>query len=311
MANDYAQLARRISGYTTKCLLTVMVVIAGVAFGRQVLQWWSAPGADCEAFMSDLPAADGLGDPSRLHVLQFGDQPWSLRRQSISGDRQAAAAALRQCCREVVRHGHPPDDEPAEAEREFIEQLAGVDPVEHEPGLWQLHELKESFPIVVGLRSVDRPADTPGANLAGVEARVVTWGLAIPAGPDAWSLCTFQMEPIDGAVKGHMLDVEPPTGCTRTLSIRVAGGGGLMGFGGEADAQSAAAFYDRYFARHNWKAARQWRCSASSWHARFTAPGAAPAASVDVHFGPDTGGRLVGLLMITPGTNDPTENDDT
>ncbi|HUT08892.1 MAG TPA: hypothetical protein VMY42_00205 [Thermoguttaceae bacterium] len=311
MATDYAQLAKRISGYTTKCLLTVMVVIVGLGFGRQVLQWWSAPGADSEAVTSNLPWTDGLGDPSRLHVLQFGDQAWSLRRQSITGDRQAAAAALKESCREVVRQGHLPKDEPGEAEREFIEELAARDPIEQEPGTWQLYELKESFPMMVGVRPADAPADAqPGGNLAVAEPRVVTWGLAIPAGPDAWNLCTFQSEPVYSSGTYGIAEVELPAGCAKTVSIRVSGGGGLIGFAGEVDAKTSAEFYDRWFAQHNWKAARRWQRSTSAWHARFTAPGPAPAASVDVHFGPDAGGRLVGLLMITPPAGAPTENDD-
>jgi len=311
MATDYAQLARRISDYTTKCLLTVMVLIVGLAFGRQVLKWWSAPGPDADAVTPELRSTDGLGDPSRLHVLRFGDQAWSLRRQAISGNRQAAVAALKASCREVVQQGHAPRDEPGKAERELTEGLAARDPVDQEPGVWRLYELKESFPMVVGVRSAGAPAiGRPGVNLAVAESRVVTWGLAIPAGSDVWSVCTFQPEPVDSVMVDSIAEFEIPPQCKRTVSIRVTDGGGLIGFAGEVDARSLAEFYDRWFARHNWEAVDRWQRSASAWHARFTAPGPAPAASVDVHFGPDAGGRVVGLLMITSPANAPTENDD-
>ena len=76
--SGFVRLARRISAWTTNGLLTVIILVAGLGFGRQVLHWWAADTRAKTA--SGTPSAgDGLGDPSQPHVLQFGDQPWSLR----------------------------------------------------------------------------------------------------------------------------------------------------------------------------------------------------------------------------------------
>ena len=42
----FAGLAKRISAWTTRGLLTLMVLVAGLGFGRQVLKWWAADAAD-------------------------------------------------------------------------------------------------------------------------------------------------------------------------------------------------------------------------------------------------------------------------
>lgn len=301
MAPDYAQLAKRISSYTSKCLLTAIVLVAGLGFGRQVLRWWAADESDSSAAYPPAQVPDGLGDPSQLHVMQFGGQPWSLRRQSISGDKRAASAALRASCRGVVREGRLPDDKPGGAENELLDGLVERDPVEREPGRWRLYELDEAFPMVIGTRPTAPPAEgSARKNLVGAGSRVVTWGLAVPAGPDTWTLCTFQPEPPAGGGVFDLPEIPSPPECTRTLSLRVAGGTGIVAFEGPRHAETWTDFYDRWFAGHNWKAVGRWRRSGSAWHSRYTAPGEDPAASVDVHFGADGRGRFTGVLMITP-----------
>jgi len=109
MATDYAQIAKRISTCTTNCLLTAVVLVAGPGLGRQILAWWKADDGGPNAASSLAGLSDGLGDPSRMHILQFGDQPWSLRRQTIFGDERSATMALRASCRDVIRQARLPE----------------------------------------------------------------------------------------------------------------------------------------------------------------------------------------------------------
>ena len=50
-----------------------------------------------------LLPADALGDPSQPHLIQFGDGGWSMRRQTIQGDKQRAIERLRAACREALQ----------------------------------------------------------------------------------------------------------------------------------------------------------------------------------------------------------------
>ena len=71
---SFATLARRISAWTTRGLLTLMVLVAGFGLGRQVLRWWADDAAP--ASPKSMPAAgDSLGDPAKPHTVEFGDRP--------------------------------------------------------------------------------------------------------------------------------------------------------------------------------------------------------------------------------------------
>lgn len=306
---DFAKLAGRISAVTTKCLLSALVLVAGLGFGRQVLRWWDSDGQGPAAVSQPGQTAAALGDPARLHVIQFADQAWSLRRQAISGSKEAAATALRARCRQMLRRTRLPEDNPQQAEIDFLCRLATCRPVEQQEGKWQLYQLDEAFPIVVGTqatRGEGRGARVEGSNpypLSPTPYRVVTWGLAVPGAPDAWTLYTFQPEsPSDGRFDA-LSQIPLPPECRRILSVRVVGGGVIVAFEGPRQAKITTDFYDRWFARHDWKAARKWRQSGSGWYARYTAPEQQPAVSAEVRFNADLRGRCRGLLVILPSSS--------
>jgi hypothetical protein len=298
---SFADLAKRMSAWTTRGLLTAIILVAGLGLGRQVLKWWAADSADPKATDDQPPAADGLGDPARPHIVRFGNQPWSLRRELVSGSKQAAADALRADCRKIAQQVGVLAGLPQRDEKEFLEYLATCAPVEQEAGLWRIFQLDQGFPMVVGVReSAEQAPPKTGAELARTAPRVVTWGLAVPAGPDAWALYTFQSEPRSGQSFPDLPDVPLPPGCQQTLSMRVVGGGAMIGFEGPNEPDSWTRFYGRWFAGNGWEAVGQWQHADSAWYGRYTATGQGPAATVDVRFAPDGRGRLTGLLIVSP-----------
>ena len=52
----FAALAKRISSWTTNSLLTLLVLVAGLGFGRQVLKWWRADASPPAGRASFRPA---------------------------------------------------------------------------------------------------------------------------------------------------------------------------------------------------------------------------------------------------------------
>ncbi len=94
------RLARRISAWTTNSLLTLMLVVIALGFGREVLHWWHDEGT-LPAAAPAMPA-DRLGDAAAPHVLEFGDQAWSIRRQEFSGPPGDVPAALQAACRAAI-----------------------------------------------------------------------------------------------------------------------------------------------------------------------------------------------------------------
>ena len=141
-SHDFAALAKRISAWTTNSLLTLIVLVAGLGFGRQTLKWWAADASPSSVVA--LPT-DSPDDLAQLHTLQFGDNSWSLRRRLVAGDKNKAVEQLRTACREVLVTGASADKPPTGEDR-FLAFLAGSTPVDQEPGKWRLYELQETFP---------------------------------------------------------------------------------------------------------------------------------------------------------------------
>ncbi len=234
---SFGLLARRISAWTTNGLLTVIILVVGLVFGRQVLRWWAADAPRSNAASATPRIGQGLGDPSQPHVLQFGNQPWSLREQVIGGDRQAAAAALLADCRRFLQSAPAPagaagSDRAARARNaEVLATLRQLKPTEEERGKWRLYQLPNDLPMVAGVRQ--DAAATQGraaSKLAEGTPAVVIWGLAIPRARQAWTLYTFQPESDAGQPNSGLASIPIPPGSCRIMAMQVAEGGGLPPF---------------------------------------------------------------------------------
>ena len=182
---SFATLAARISSWTIKGVLTALVLVAGLGFGRQVLRWWSADRRQSSAASATPWADDGLGDPAQPHVLRFGNQGQSLRRQTISGDQAAARAALLDGCRRLLQSepagGAAADRAAGKADRALLEALRRLRPTAEEPGKWRLYDLPGSLPLVVGIREGKAAGHSDAqAQLAEPTPGAVICGLAIP-----------------------------------------------------------------------------------------------------------------------------------
>jgi hypothetical protein len=303
--SDFGQLAKRITTWTTNCLLTAIVVVAGVGFGRQVLIWWSADPAANDADRDRVIKVDaGSADAGGLYNLQFGDQSWSFGRQAIQGDQAAAAKSLRSMCRLSGQNAQSPALPPQKEELELLESLSKREPLDREAGKWAIFQLNEAFPLMVVLRdATDNEGRKSGTNLAKGGPRVVTWGLAMPAGPDMWAVYTFHAEPSSRQPFGGLPDVPIPPGCQRTLAMQAAGGEAMIGFEGPYEPENCIRSFEQWFDRNGWKAVARWNRSGSSWSARYVSNGPDNAEiTADVQFAADQRQRLAGLLIVYPNT---------
>jgi hypothetical protein len=306
--SGFALLARRISSWTSKGILTGIVLVAGLVFGRQVLYWWGEDQVSIEPPSQTAAALDALGDETVEHILQFGDQPWSMHRQVITGDVKAAVAVLRKTCRRVTPSGGVSEGPPGRQEQALLKSLTRREPVEQAAGKWAVYQLDDAVPMVVGVRQIPAASRlSGGGNVVGNDLRVVSWGFGVPAESRAWTLYTFVSAPptSGGGERGPAVPLPP--GCTRTMSMRVAGGGGIVAFGGPRLPDAWMAFYDGYFRKRGWKPDGRWQKRGDRWSGRFCEGPAPNAGAVDVQFGPDDRGGMTGLLMITAGAVQPKE----
>jgi hypothetical protein len=287
-----------------------VILVAGLVFGREVLRWWGADSTTAPQSAQAVVAGEGLGNPAEPHWLQFGDQSWSFTRQVASGSAKEVAATLRANCRQATRAAAAPVDPPGPAEQDFLRSLAGRRPVEEQPGRWQLYELDGAFPMVAGVLGNEysvlstRPLH-PGSPQASVRPphfarRVVTWGLAVPQGDNAWTVYGFHRAPPPGAATGYVSEVALPPGASRTLTIGDGRGGAMLSFRGPAEVETWKQFFDSWLADRGWRAVGNWRQYGLNWHLHSEKDRAGSGCSIDIHFGPDGRGGQTGLVIVGP-----------
>ncbi len=180
-AGSFGRLARRITGWSANLLATALVLVAGLAVGRQVLVWWyeSPPEPLAAASNADLPP----GMPGELRLWTTRG-PMSLAR--VAGDRGAAIAAMRAACKSLEsapeRHrgrslqGDAIAQPLGPGEQRFLEKLAKMTPVEQTKEL-DLFVPPGEVTMVVAVRR-DQP-------------RIAAWSFALEAEPARWSCYTF------------------------------------------------------------------------------------------------------------------------
>ncbi len=296
------RLARRISAWTTNGLITVMLVVIALGFGRVVLHWWH----DEAPVPAAAPlAADDFQSDGAPHVLKVGDQPWAIKRQEFSGRLRDVSAALQTACRAALSVSRPRGSSPDAAEQLLLQRLAAERPVAEEPGQWRLYRWGDDHPIFLGTRAVVdavakgkqegigvhldqdqigpmrpigpigpmsptsliRDDAKPGTNLDKTPYRVVVWGIAIPSAADGWTLYLFQSQGAAGSQSPPGVAIPLPPAGRRLMAIR-ADGGAVIAFA-LGDCDTARRFYERWFADYGWIVAQDWQQIGSGWQARF------------------------------------------
>lgn len=260
--------ARTLARWATNLFASGLVVIAGLAGGREVLLWWRTP-PPASVGEADLVGAvepnwnysDGFFD------VRFGDAPLTLRRQTVAGDARVALEQLRRhtadLARQTLEAGVASElAGPARAETELERRLVDETPAAGEPGKWALHEWLAPLPrnVVVALPS----------------GRVVAWGLAFPAtdAPSqepAWTLFAWTAEPgsdAQGANDPRWI-VPRPAGATRGLSLRGASGDTLETFATRGDVGRLEVHYDEWSRGAGAVYESSWRTVGTMRTARF------------------------------------------
>ncbi len=299
----FAALAGRISRWTSRVLLSAVVVAAGVGFARQVLQWWRD---DAAASAPPSFPAPGVGDPWATHEVIVGEQPWSIVRQAFEGDAEAAVDALLAACRTAAGETDGgPLPPPGPEERDLLARLAAGEPDAHAPGGVSLYSLPDGFPMVVGTRPGDQggPAGV-GAQPPDRDPRIAAWGIAVPATPTNWSLYTFRPNTTtgDGSAQpaGNRAAADGPApplppGCRRLMEVRAVDGGRSIVFVGPAPPGEWKEFYDGWAVEAGLQRQGGWRPSRGAWYATYRSALPGGGAVVDFHLDQ---GR--GLILVAP-----------
>jgi hypothetical protein len=293
------RVARQISTWTTNCLLTGILIVVSLGFGRQVMVWWSVPEAAATSAANVAPPGLALNDALQGQLIRFGNQKWSIRRKAVAGRDEDAARALLAECRERIPQAAAPTDPPDAAEQGLLARLAREKPAAESPGQWQLYAWEKGCPMAVGVRQfAPASGSVSGKTLAERGHRVVIWGVAAPAAAvDRWTLWLFHPDGGGNSSVGGLPSPPIPPECQRILSVQADRGQSLVVFSGSEPLGRYEDFYRGWFAQQGWKAAADHPSAGAGRHLQYVARGRNPAVAADVHLSVDAGGRCTGWLM--------------
>ena len=288
---NFTMPSKRISAWTTNCLLTFSVLAAGLGFGRQMLKMQAMESSPHLAIT--IPQIDD----SFFHNVQFGNHAWSLCRSTVAGDKGMATNHLRMTCRNILCIAiadttASPQQILPKNEKQFMDELMDRTPIDQEPGKWRLYEISESLPMIVGLTRMRLPATS---NESRYEYRITIWGIAMPMQQLQWTLNIFQSNMASGERNSRWNDVPMPPGSRKILSLSEAKGGGIVSLRGSGRAAEWKRFYTDWFTRRGFSSTG-WYSTGDSWYAEFSGLN---DDSIHIRFGPDNRGGLSGLLMIS------------
>ncbi|NLE40095.1 MAG: hypothetical protein GX621_18925 [Pirellulaceae bacterium] len=304
--------ARRMAAWTSRGILTAVVLVVGLSFGRQVVRWWAE---DEAVSASGRSAGDAIGmfDPSAEPLsVQFGGQSTTIAVRTVHGTPAEATAALRSLAEERLPEAAWPDRPVGDRERDLLAKLTQETPTAQEPGRWRLYALADEFPMVVGVVDAPRPPSRHPAQVGeGMTpeepptkgGRIGLWGFGFPSSSGGWTLYTFlsgEDRPDEVAAEAIPL----PPGVEPTLSVGAGKEVQLAAFSGLVELGPCRGFFDRWFAENGWTTDDGWRESAGGIHATFRREDAAGGRAAgnrlaDVHLARDAEqGRVRGLVTI-------------
>ena len=120
-ATGLGELARRCRRRTTDLLAIGLLLVVGLAVGRQLTAWWNEPELES---ISDPLSVTGSGaawtDPD---AMQLGELGQTIYRRRVTGDRQAAWSALEASTRITAGQAGWPESEADPSERQLLEVL--------------------------------------------------------------------------------------------------------------------------------------------------------------------------------------------
>jgi hypothetical protein len=284
-------LARRITSRTTDLLAIAIVLIGGLAIGRQTLIWWGQEPPTIGA----APAADFASDWGLDGVpvaLEFGDLRGRLLRQAIEGDVEDARHAGLEQCLQLVNRSALPSVSANAPERRILELLVSQKPILEQAGDWRLYAVEGGLTMLVGVRNTpEEPATGAKSEDERARERVVCWSFAVPVGQNLWSVYTFAAA---DAPDARPLCAAPlPSGARRILSLDEADRGSFLAFEGEGPPDEWAREYQQWFETQGWTLVTPWQ-TGELWGATWRAP--EQNAIVEVRFHRAQGRRWSGIV---------------
>ena len=299
-------LAARWGNWAANLLVSGVLVVVGLVFGREVLQWWyvDSPSPPGRIRSGDSPTPSMMESDAEF---QFGDWPLVFRHGVAAADLPAALEQLKQECARTALDASSAGAPPGPAESRLLAELAPETADLELPGGGRLYLRTRPLPMAVAVNG----------GRAGRERRVLAWGILFPSrgvaedGGDGtgaesgWSWYTWRTADgrgADGDGAGEKLEAsadfpELPGG-RRLLAIRLPSGETRVGYAGTATGRRWRDACQAWYVGRGWRLDGAWETAARAWSGRFQHDD--PPRRAEILIRAEPSGQIQAFLNVSP-----------
>lgn len=259
--------AARIAAWTSRLLVSFLIIAAALVCTSQILRWWHKP--------EPLPVTATNSPDSEFRIaVEWVDADWTTTLYTASGPEEEVAADLARRMLQAARQATFPADSPNEKELSVLRHVIQRTPVLADKSGTAVYRLNQSLPIWLGTRSDETIAspETCGpqgfASTAGTDEaqsqsikdiRIVAWGFLVPVDGDLWRIA-LAVSGSQPAGRHAVPEVPLPSGAAPGFTIRFGDGTMLQAFHGEQVNKSAwMAHFDTWLENRGWSADAKWQ----------------------------------------------------
>ena len=271
--------ARRWRRRTTDLLAIGLLLVIGLAVGRQLTAWWNEP-----TFSETNPdlrsTIVGHGDAWESPAeLQLGDLALTARRQQIHGDRETAWSEIESTVAQVALAAPWPSIEADQTERDLLQQLEEQVPTTRPDADTSLFRVNGPLPMIVARKQRQQVS------------RLIAWGLALPDMGDTWIAWVFS-----GALtKETAVEIPLPEQSRRLLSLRGTTAQQLVIFTGQPTGDAWWQHFQTELGQRGWETSGPPIRGNNGWTTRFRQ---APGRNVVIITRCDNSGTWHGMLNL-------------
>ncbi|GEM_PF-5964648 len=289
-ARAWHDLSRRIATWSCNFLATLLVLVAGIGFGRQVLRWWyetDPPRPKLPQIPSSSAGLAGgfhaVDDPTLgVTELTFGGSPWVWTRGETSGSAETAYKRLTSLVQSRTSRASLPADSIPESESRLLERIGEWETWSEEAGRLRVLGLRKPIPVVMGIRMLDRQSEGADKLWDPSRARIVCWGFAIPEAENRWRLDVFWLGPPGQLMPDHPQSLPPQIpqsfaveeqkaipGIERLVRFRAPGLGEQAVYYGPGPLETWQQFFDRLSRAEGVDATGPWSWLGATCHREY------------------------------------------
>lgn len=263
----WSVVAARIAAWTSRMLVSFLVIAAALVFISQILRWWRTP--------TTVPVTAVTAPQKDIgNSVEWVDADWTTTWYTASGPEEEVTHDLARRMLQATSGAAIPADIPNEKELSVLRHLTEREPFLKDEKGAAVFRLNQALPIWLGVRSADdfdSPESSrtealgsigsadPGPSRTAKAVRIVAWGFLVPLDGELWRIA-LAVSGVPAGGRRTALEIPLPFGAQPGFTLRFGDGSMLQAFRGEhADKSAWMAHFDAWLEERGWSADSKWQ----------------------------------------------------